>query len=86
MEGNDYIKAIAKQKGNINSKKVIDLETLIIYTSAVEAARETGCNRLAIGECCRKEKEFSRSKITNQNIKWEYYSDYLNKQDIKLYA
>lgn len=57
---------IAKQK---ISKKIICLETGIVYKSGIEAYRQTGINYRTINLCCNKQQK------TSGGYHWEFYKE-----------
>ena len=48
----DFLRNINSGANNKNSKRVICVETGVIYASSGEASRETGCHQGHISECC----------------------------------
>lgn len=50
-------------------KKVICIETGIIYDSIIEASNKTGCNKNSIVRCCKKKQDKSNG------YHWEYFTD-----------
>lgn len=59
-----------ENKNNGQSKKVICVETGVIYTSVMEAQRQTGANNSHIIQCCKGKKY----KTTN-GFHWQYVFD-----------
>lgn len=57
------------------SKKIICIETMIVYGSIREASRECNIHSGCICKCCKRERE------TAGGFHWMYYNDYLKLQN-----
>lgn len=73
--GDKATKKCIKRTKEVNSKKVICLDTGEIYQSITEAANKNGFNRVNINHCCT-----GRYK-TAYGMKWKYYDEYLKEQN-----
>ena len=61
------------------SKKVICIESMVVYNSTHHAERETGANKNMIVQCCK------GKKYTAKKLHWAYYSDWLLNPDKDIY-
>lgn len=59
-----------------NSKKVICLNSLETFESAMDASKEKGCNSSKLSMCCRGER-LSCGEENGIRLVWMYYDDYL---------
>lgn len=70
------------KKNNVNSKKVICLETSEVFDSSFSASKHLGVNRSMIGECCRGQREKCGIKAHNNGYHFKFYNDYLNENNL----
>lgn len=71
-----YGKPCSKQTKDKLSKPVFCIETRYIYTSSVEASKQTGIDRREITKCCRgKAKSAGKHPITGEKLHWLYVYD-----------
>ena len=62
----------------VASKKVVCLNTMDTYDSAIEASKKTGCNHSKICMCCRGERKSCGKGKNGNKLHWMYYDDYKN--------
>lgn len=64
------------------SKKVVCLTTNTIYPSAKDASKYTGANYSKLCMCCRGERKSSGKDKNGNPLKWKYYKDYLQENNL----
>lgn len=59
--------------------KVICTTTQKVFSTVKEGAKYYNCDSGTISKCCKGKRNFcGKHPITNEKLKWQYYSDYLN--------
>jgi len=70
------------KNGNPNNKKVICLNTNIVYNSIFEASNNTKVNNGHIVSCCKGyRKSAGKHPITGEKLVWMYYEDFVCQND-----
>lgn len=64
---------------NINSKKIICIETKEVFNSAKDAGNKLGIDYATIGRCCRKEFHIGAG------FHWAFYDEYIKNPDDNIY-
>lgn len=58
-------------------KAVVCIETSIVYSSLINATKDTGINSSSILRCCKGRNEFAGKLPNGTKLHWMYYEDYL---------
>ena len=79
----ERLKSVLKGKDSPTAKKVVCLDTLNIYDSIREAAKDTECSGVTIGKCCMHTRKSTHNK-DGKIFHWMYYDEYikLNRNEI----
>lgn len=72
--GSKATKKTIERTKEANSKKIICLDTGVVYSSITEAAKKNGFNRTTINHCCTG--RYNKA----HGMKWQYYDEYLKKK------
>lgn len=78
------LKRISKRKPHRNFKKVINLNTGIIYLSMAQAERDTGISQYKISSCCRGQSKSCGETNNGEKIIFKYYDEYLKMSQLDI--
>ena len=64
------------------SKKVVCMNTMKVYVSALAASKTNNINHSKLCMCCRGERKSGGKDKNGTPLRWEYYEDYLKEYNL----